>query len=59
MTEARLGITVDSTKVEAATDALNRLAEAANAAREALLDLGIMLTADVMIDDAPESGEIN
>lgn len=59
MSEARLSITVDSTKVESATDALNRLAEAANAAREALLDLGIMLTADVMIDDAPESGEIN
>lgn len=59
MAEASLGIVVDSSKIEAATEALRNLAQAATDAKLALIDLGIVLTADLMVEEQPEATEIN
>lgn len=61
MSQATLGIAVDHAKADAAAEALRRLADAANDAKVALLELGIALTADVILDemDGGEPGELN
>lgn len=59
MSEVSLGIVVDASKLEAATEALRELAQAATDAKLALIDLGIVLTADLMVEEEIDPIEVN